>query len=82
MQYLTVAFADNQNVLRNDPAISGKFVMIFKQQHVPADEGGVKHSFGPGEALFVPEGLMCNAKATEKVRLFFAILRPGQTEGD
>ena len=56
--------------------------MIFKQQQVPADEGGVKHSFGPGEALFVPEGLMCNAKATEKVRLFFAILRPGQTERD
>ncbi len=46
------------------------------------DEEGVKHSYGPGETLFVPEGLMCSAKATEKVRIFFAILRPGQTEGD
>jgi len=34
-----VAFADNQNVLRNDSAGSGKFVMIFKQQRVPVDEG-------------------------------------------
>ena len=39
------------------------------------DEEGAEHSFKSGDALFVPEGVICSARATEKVRLIFAVLK-------
>ena len=53
------------------------FAQVITGSLTFSDEQGVKHSFGPGEVLFLPEGLICSAKATEKVKLFFAILKPG-----
>jgi uncharacterized cupin superfamily protein len=43
------------------------------------DERGEEHSFKSGDALFLPEGVVCSARATEKVRLFFAVLKSEQT---
>jgi uncharacterized cupin superfamily protein len=45
------------------------------------DENGNPHVFGPGDALFVPEGVLCSARATEKVRLFFARVKTSKQEG-
>ena len=39
------------------------------------DESGKEHSFKSGDALFLPQGVVCSARATEKVRLFFAVLK-------
>jgi uncharacterized cupin superfamily protein len=39
------------------------------------DESGEEHSFKSGDALFLPEGVVCSARATTKVRLYFAVLK-------
>lgn len=39
------------------------------------DESGEKHNFKSGDALFLPEGVVCSARASEKIRLFFAVLK-------
>lgn len=41
------------------------------------DESGQAHRFNSGDAFFIPEGVICSARATEKVRLFFAVLKSG-----
>jgi hypothetical protein len=39
------------------------------------DEEGEEHFFNSGDAFFIPEGVVCSARATETVTLFFAVLR-------
>jgi len=39
------------------------------------DESGQAHMFKAGEAFFIPQGAVCSAQATEKVKLLFAILK-------
>lgn len=39
------------------------------------DVDGEEHSFSAGDAFFVPQGVICSARISEPVRLFFAIVR-------
>jgi uncharacterized cupin superfamily protein len=41
------------------------------------DDKGEEHVFDAGDAFFIPEGVVCSAKATEDIRLLFAIVHPG-----
>ena len=43
------------------------------------DVDGQEHRFKSGDAFFIPEGVVCSARATEKVSLFFAVLKSGKT---
>lgn len=39
------------------------------------DVDGEEHRFSAGDAFFVPQGVICRARVSEPVRLFFAIVR-------
>lgn len=52
--------------------ISGSLTLI--------DEGGTEHVFRPGDAFFIPAGVICSAQTPERVTLFFAIIQPPQAE--
>ena len=42
------------------------------------DESGNEHLYNPGDAFFIPQGVICSARATDRVRLLFAIIKPAQ----
>lgn len=53
-----------------------QFAWLIEGTLTLLDQEGKEHDFSPGDALFVPEGVLCGARAAEKVKLFFAIVRP------
>ena len=53
-----------------------QFARIIAGTLTLIDEEGTDHHFEPGDSLFLPEGVMCGARAAEKVKLFFAIVKP------
>jgi len=52
-----------------------KFVCVQAGSLTLIEESGEEHHFNMGEALFVPEGVVCSARSTENVRLCFATVR-------
>ena len=42
------------------------------------DESGNEHLYNPGDAFFIPQGVICGARVTDTVRLFFANIEPAQ----
>ena len=52
-----------------------EFACVLAGSLTLMDESGKKLSFKSGDAFFVPKGVVCSAHASEKVRLFFAILK-------
>jgi uncharacterized cupin superfamily protein len=55
-----------------------QFARVIEGSLTLTDEDGTPHRFEPGDALFVPEGVLCSARATVKVRLFFARVKTSQ----
>jgi len=49
-----------------------QFAHVTEGSLTLTDENGNPHLFDPGDAFFIPEGVLCSARADEKIRLFFA----------
>jgi uncharacterized cupin superfamily protein len=52
-----------------------EFAYVRSGSLTVVDESGGSFNFKSGDALFLPEGVVCRVEVTEKVRLFFAVLR-------
>lgn len=59
----------------NKPFPYNQFAYVIEGSLTLIDEAGNEHSFQSGDALFVPEGVICSARTTEKVKLFFAAIK-------
>ena len=51
-----------------------EFAYLISGSLTLEDEQGNKHFFKSGDAVFLPKGVVCSAQATEKLKLFFAII--------
>ena len=49
--------------------------LIEGQPEIRNIRTGAAFVFGPGDAFFVPEGLVCSGKVEDEVTLFFSILK-------
>lgn len=54
------------------------FACVIAGSLMLIDQDRNEHHFEPGDALFLPQGVMCGARASEKTKLFFAIVKSAQ----
>ena len=55
-----------------------EFACVISGSLTLLDESGNEYLYNPGDAFFIPRGVIYSARATDMVRLFFAIIKPAQ----
>jgi uncharacterized cupin superfamily protein len=57
------------------------FACVMAGSLILIDEDKKEHHFEPGDAMFIPQGVLCGARVSNKTKLSFAIVKSAQ-DGD